>query len=280
MTTKPTYAELVEARKSRLANHRTIVTPEMEARNAIKVEQLRQMAIKESNSYFWIDLSQKKFTHIFSAHHPHLKHPTINVSHPDNLSQTNLRAHPDTLYFNLESDIMFYDLMMAQPFEQRKNFVSVVLRCLKNEKNRYKVWLFTTYVDECDVVGVPCSLIVKAECLDMFSTENFQPYRQFYLANETNPHKILLLDSDNKHILKGKELKVLELGEHGLTIEETAAEMCVDVTTIKSHRTQTMLKLNAPTFPLACMMAKKLKCLMNYKLCLINYLLLIINYDL
>lgn len=231
----------------------------MDARNLIKVEQLRQMAIKESNSYFFIEFCQKKFTHIFSAYHPYLIHPTIKVTDPENMSQMNLRADPDTVHFNLESDILFYDLLMAQPFEQRKNFVSVIVRYLKNEEDKYHVWLFTTYVNECDVVGTPCSLIVKGEQMELFSTKNFHPYRQFYLANETNPHKIILLESDNKHVLKGKELKVLELSIAGRTIKEMAAELCVKSSTIKSHRKQAMRKLNAPTFLLACMMAKKLK---------------------
>ena len=259
MTTKPTYAELVEARKSRLANHRTIVTPEMEVRNAIKAEQLRQMAIKESHSYFFIEFSQKKFTHIFSAYHPYLIHPTIKVTDPENMSQMNLRADPDTVHFNLESDILFYDLLMAQPFEQRRNFVSITLRCLKGEEGKYHVWLFTTSVNECDVVGTPCSLIAKGERMDLFSAEKFHPYRQFYLADETHPHKAILLESYNKHVLTGKELKVLEMSIAKHTIKEIAEDLGLKSSTIKSHRKQVMLKLNAPTFSLACMMAKRLK---------------------
>ena len=259
MPTNHTQSELVEARNSRLAQHRTVANPEMDARNLIKVEQLRQMAIKESNSYFFIEFSHKKFTHIFSAYHPYLIHPTIKVTDPDNMSQMNQRTHPDTVHFNLESDILFYDLLMAQPFEQRKNFVSITLRCLKNDENKYEVWLFTTSVNECDVVGTPCSLIAKGERMDLFSAEKFHPYRQFYLANETNPDKPILLESDNKHVLTAKELKVLEMSIAGRTIKEIAKDLDVEVCTIKSHRKQVMLKLNAPTFTLACLMAKKLK---------------------
>lgn len=259
MPTEPTQSELVEARNSRLAHHRNLTNPEMDARNIIKVEQLRQMAIKESNSYFFIELCHKKFTHIFSAYHPYLIHPTIKVTDPENMSQMNLRADPDTVRFNLESDIMFYDLLMAQPFEQRRNFVSVMLRCLKDEEGKFHVWLFTTSVNECDVVATPCSLIAKGERMDLFSAEKFYPYRQFYLANETNPDKPILLESDNKHVLTGKELKVLELSIARHTIKEIAKELEVQSSTIKSHRKQVMLKLNAPTFSLACMMAKRLK---------------------
>lgn len=259
MPTEPTQSELVEARNSRLAQHRTVSNPEMDARNLIKVEQLRQMALKELNSYFFIEFSQKKFTHIFSAYHPYLMHPTIKVDDQKNMSQMNLRAHPDTVYFNLESDIMFYDLLMAQRFEQRRNFVSVTLRCIKDEEGKYHVWLITTSVNECDVVGTPCSLIVKGERMDLFSADKFHPYRQFYLANETNPDKPILLESDNKHVLTGKELKVLEMSIAKRTIKEIAKELGVESCTIKSHRKQVMLKLNAPTFSLACMMAQRLK---------------------
>ena len=259
MPTEPTQSELVEARNSRLAQHRTVSNPEMDARNLIKVEQLRQMALKESNSYFFIEFSQKKFTHIFSAYHPYLMHPTIKVDDQKNMSQMNLRAHPDTVYFNLESDIMFYDLLMAQRFEQRRNFVLIMLRCLKDEKGKFHVWMFTTSVNECDVVGTPCSLIVKGERMDLFSADKFHPYRQFYLANETNPDKAILLESYNKHVLTGKELKVLEMSIAKRTIKEIAKELGVESCTIKSHRKQVMLKLNAPTFSLACMMAKRLK---------------------
>jgi DNA-binding CsgD family transcriptional regulator len=259
MPTEPTQSELVEARNSRLAHHRNLTNPEMDAHNLIKVEQLRQMAIKESNSYFFIELCQKKFTHIFSAYHPYLIHPTIKVSNAENMSDTNIRAQADTVCFNLESDILFYDLLMAQPFEQRRNFVSVMLRCLKDEKGKFQVWLFTTSVNECDVVGTPCSLIAKGERMDLFSAEKFHPYRQFYLANETNPDKPILLESDNKHVLTGKELKVLEMSIAKRTIKEIAKELGVESCTIKSHRKQVMLKLNAPTFSLACMMAKRLK---------------------
>ena len=259
MPTEPTQSELVEARNSRLAQHRTVSNPEMDARNIIKVEQLRQMALKESNSYFFIEFSQKKFTHIFSAYHPYLMHPTIKVDDQKNMSQMNLRAHPDTVYFNLESDILFYDLLMAQRFEQRTNFVLIMLRCLKDEKGKFHVWMFTTSVNECDVVGTPCSLIVKGERMDLFSADKFHPYRQFYLANETNPDKAILLESYNKHVLTGKELKVLEMSIAKRTIKEIAKELGVESCTIKSHRKQVMLKLNAPTFSLACMMAKRLK---------------------
>ena len=259
MPTEPTQSELVEARNSRLAQHRTVSNPEMDARNLIKVEQLRQMALKELNSYFFIEFSQKKFTHIFSAYHPYLMHPTIKVDDQKNMSQMNLRAHPDTVHFNLESDIMFYDLLMAQRFEQRRNFVSVTLRCIKDEEGKYHVWLITTSVNECDVVGTPCSLIVKGERMDLFSADKFHPYRQFYLANETNPDKPILLESDNKHVLTGKELKVLEMSIAKRTIKEIAKELGVESCTIKSHRKQVMLKLNAPTFSLACMMAQRLK---------------------
>ncbi len=259
MPTEPTQSELVEARNSRLAQHRTVSNPEMDARNLIKVEQLRQMALKESNSYFFIEFGQKKFTHIISAHHPDLMHPTSKVDDQKNMSQMILRAHPDTVYFNLESDILFYDLLMAQRFEQRRNFVSVTLRCIKDEEGKYHVWLITTSVNECDLVGTPCSLIANAERMDLFSAEKFHPYRQFYLANETNPDKPILLESDNKHVLTGKELKVLEMSIAKRTIKEIAKELGVESCTIKSHRKQVMLKLNAPTFSLACMMAQRLK---------------------
>lgn len=231
----------------------------MDARNIIKVEQLRQMAIKESNSYFFIELYQKKFTHIFSAYHPYLKHPTIKVSNAENMSDTNIRAQADTVQFNLESDILFYDLLMAQPFEQRENFVLIMLRCLKDEQGKFHVWLFTTYMNECDVVGTPCSLIAKGERMDLFSAEKFHPYRQFCLVDETNPDKRTLIESDSKHVLTAKELKVLEMSIERCTIKVIAKELDVESCTIKSHRKQIMLKLNAPTFSLACMMAKKLK---------------------
>lgn len=259
MPTKPTLSELVEARQSRLANHRAIISPEMEACCAIKMEQLRQMAIKGSHSFFRIDLSQKKISHVFSTYHPHLKHPSILVADPDNLFKVNRIEHPDTHYFNIETDILFYDLMMAQPFEQRKNIVTVQIRCIQTRPGKYEVFFFRIYVEECDVVGTPSSLIVKVECMESFSTENFRPYRQFYLANENDPNDCNLLESDNKYELKGKELEVLQLGVEDFTIEEMALELKVNVTTIKSHRKQAMRKLNAPTFSLACMMAKKLK---------------------
>jgi len=259
MQTKPTQSELVGARKSRLANHHAITSPEMEACCDIKMEQLRQMAIKGSHSYFRIDLSRKKFSHIFSTYHPHLKHPSILVTDNDNLSKLNQIEHPDTHYFNLETDILFYDLMMAQPFEQRKNMVSVQVRCMLTEAGKYGVFFIRIYVEECDVVGTPCSLIVKVKRMELFSTADFHPYRQFYLANEKKTNDYTLLESDNKHELKGKELEVLQLGVAGFTIEEMAQKLKVSVTTIKTHRKQAMRKLNAPNFSLACMMAKKLK---------------------
>lgn len=259
MVTKPTLSELVEARRLQIANHRCIITPEMEAKNLIKTEWLRQMTIKGSSSYFFIELSQKKFTAAFSAYHHNLIHPVIHVSDPDNLTKVNKRVHPDTLQFNIETDVMFYDLMMEQSFEQRKNFVGMSTRCILNEKGTYDVWFIRTYVDECDVVGIPCSLIVKAERMDIFSTKDFHPYRQFYLANETHPDEITLLESNNQINLTDKELKVFQLGAKGLTIEEAASKLGIDETTIKSHRAQAMLKLNAPNFRLACIMAKKLK---------------------
>lgn len=258
MPTKPTQSELVEARNSRLAHHRTLTNPDMNARNIIKMELLRQIAINESSSYFFIELCQKKFTHIFSADQPYLKHPTIKVTDAENMSNTNMRAHADTVHYNLESDILFYDLLMAQPFERRKDFMMVMLRCLKDEKDKYHVWLFTTYVNECDIVGTPCSLIAKGERMDLFSTENFHPYRQFCLVDETNPDKRILIESDNKHALTAKELKVLEMSIAKRTIKEIAKELKVEISTIKSHRKQIMLKLNAPTFSLACIMAQKL----------------------
>jgi DNA-binding CsgD family transcriptional regulator len=259
MQTKSTLLELIEARKSRLANHRAIISPEMEACCAIKMEQLRQMAIKGSHSYFRIDLSRKKFSHVYSTYHPHLKHPSIHVADPDNLFKLNGIEHPNTHYFNLETDILFYDLMMAQPFEQRKNMVSVQIRCIKTAADKYEVCLIRTFVEDCDVVGTPCSLTVKVKRMKLFSTEDFHPYRQFYLSNEKDPNDYTLLESDNKHELKGKELEVLQLGVDGLTIEEMARELKLSVTTIKSHRKQAMRKLNASSFSLACMMAVKLK---------------------
>jgi|GEM_PF-3368046 len=259
MPTKPTLSELVDARKSRLANHRAIISPEMEASSAVRTELLRQMAIKGSHSYYRIDLSQKKISHVFSRRHSHLKHPAILVSDPDNLMKINRLEHPDTHYFNVETDVMFYDLMMSQPFEQRKNMVVVQTRCMQVAPGKYEVRFIRMYVEECDVVGTPCSLIVKVERMESFSTADFYPYRQFYLANEKNPDDITLLESDNRYELKGKELEVLQLGVRGFTIEKMAQELKVNIATIKSHRKQAMRKLNAPGFSLACMMAKKLK---------------------
>lgn len=258
MKKKPTHAELLEERKILLQNHRNVVSPEMRARKATKIEDLRQMTIKGGYSNLRFELDVHAFTAAFSVNHANMKHPYIHVGDPNNLSEANRIAHPETHYFNVETDVILYNTLMKQSFEQRKNFVSISLRCIMNVKGIYEVHLITIYVDECDVVGMPWSFSIKDEVLHLYSTENFRPYRQFYLANEANPDEITLLESYNSNQLTDTELEVLKLGVE-CTILETADILGTTVSTAKSHRKQAMLKLNAPTIPLACVLAKKLK---------------------
>jgi DNA-binding CsgD family transcriptional regulator len=53
--------------------------------------------------------------------------------------------------------------------------------------------------------------------------------------------------------------EVLVLTHQHKTIAETASQLFVSVTTIKSHRSQIKEKLNAPSLPLACILANKLR---------------------
>ena len=259
MIAKLTLSQLLEARNDRIANHRSIINPQLEAKRKVTTDFIRQLAIKTAHSYFRIDLCKKKFSDVFSAYHPDLKHPTICVSDPHNLLKINRRSHPKTLCFNLETDVMFYDIMMELPFEDRKKMVSVQTRYIQNETGKYEVFLITTYVEECDVVGTPCSLVVIAERMEMFTPEEFYPYRQFYLQNETNPDDFVLIETENKYKLKGKELEIIQLGVKDMSIEDMSQVLNVSEATIKTHRANVMLKLNAPTFALACLMAKRLK---------------------
>jgi len=261
MKTKPTYTELLQERKNQQEQHRVVVTPDMITRKDYKIEDMRQRTIKGSHSNMRYEMNTGTFTAFFSSRHAHMKHPTIHIDDSECLSQLSRVTDPDTHYFNVETDVRFYNLMMEQSFEQRKNIVLLCMRSIQNEKGIYEVHLSRTYVEDCDVVGTPWSLSIKDEVLELYSTEDFHPYRQFYLANEAHPKEITLLESDNCNELTAKELKVLQLAAKKYTILNSAAEMNTDSSTIKSHRKQIMLKLNAPTFPMACMLAKKLKIL-------------------
>jgi len=259
MFTKPTLACLQNERNNLFNSHTLVITPEMEPRKPFHIENMRRNSKFSNQSYSLLDLDMIMISDTFSAYTKRLFKPSINTKKPGNWKYLNRLCHQDDIYFNTETDILFYNIVMSLEIKQRKHIQLQYTRRLKNRHNTYDLYIIRVHVLECDENGLPWLISIETELMPEFKTTNFHPNRQFILFNEADNviEKRFVNESTNE--LTHQELEVLTLACKGYKMKEMLSMLFIEECTLKTHRSRIMEKLNAPSMELACIIARKLR---------------------
>lgn len=258
MFTKPTLACLQNERNNLFNSHTLVITAEMKPRKSFHTENMKRNSKFSNLSYSMLDLDIIMID-TFSAYTKRLHKPDTNKAKPGNWKYTNRWCHQDDIYFNTDTDILFYNIVMSLEVKQRKHMQLQYTRRMKNKHNTYDLYIIRVHVLECDEHGTPWLISIETELMPEFKTTNFHPNRQFVLFNEDDNRieKRFVTESTNE--LTHQELEVLTLACRGYKTEEMLSMLFIEKCTLKTHRSRIMEKLNAPSMELACIMARKLR---------------------
>lgn len=257
--TETSLAKLQQERNSLFDSHNNIITPAMEARKVVHVNNMRQMSKSGNRSFSLLDLHAGRFTHHFSAYSKLLHHASIQPDHADNWKEANRLCHPDDIAGNTETDILFYRQLMELTPDQQLHFVMLCLRRMRNKNNEFNIYLLRTYVIDMDDNRMPWLVVVESELMSQFNPKNYYPNRQYFLLNEHDNFIQERFEEYSTELLTKQQYEVLDLACNHLSTEKMAKKLFITTNTIKSHRSQIIEKLNAPTLTLACLMAVNLR---------------------
>jgi len=257
-TPQPTLTELQMERSTLFSSHSNVVTPNMEIRRSVLINNMKQQSKSGNRTLCLLDLNMGRFIHHISAYKSQ-QQPSIVTEQPDNWQHANQLCHPNELLLNTETDILFYRQLMALPPEQRIHFVMLCLRRLRNKNNGHNIYLLRVNVVELDDMGHPWLVMVEAELMTQLKPKIFYPNRQYFITNEQdNSIRTQFSEHCISH-LTNQEYEVLELACNGFSIEEMAKKLFISISTVKTHRSQIIEKLNAASLPYACTMAVNLR---------------------
>ena len=102
---------------------------------------------------------------------------------------------------------------MSLPFEQRMEFVLNCLQRFKNKIGNFDMYLVRVSVIEYDALGIPWILLIEAELLKEYNTDDYFAVRHFVLLNKENGEMEKHFDDLNINHLTDQEFKVLKLAE-------------------------------------------------------------------
>jgi DNA-binding CsgD family transcriptional regulator len=162
---------------------------------------------------------------------------------------------------NLETDILFFNLLHSMPEHKSKRLQMHCLRQIHNNQSEYDVYLVRMVVLKYDIAGNPWLVKIELERMTQFMPKEFYHQRTAVLIGSDTKDSVTLLDVQNPNALTEDELNVLKQAGCKKSVKETALLLNKSDNTVKKIRARVMLKLNAPTMELACLMAKMLKML-------------------
>ena len=211
MSKKPSLFELLEEYSNLFRGHYSIVSKEMETRLTMWMDCLRILSKCGNRTYSLLNLNNGKIENCFTAHSQCNEHPVIHLLNPANKKKLVDSYHRKDCYTNIETLNLMYNKLMSLPFEQRMEFVLNCLQRFKNKIGNYDIYLIRISVIEYDALGIPWILLIEAELLKEYNTNDFFPVRHFVLLNKENGEVKKHFDDLNLNHLTDQEFKVLKL---------------------------------------------------------------------
>jgi DNA-binding CsgD family transcriptional regulator len=256
---KTTLVELQQEWNLLLIAKSYFVSAVMETEKGDLISALRTARVASDRSLLLLDQHLKRLVLHLPAVDNQLAINPIRMDDPDNLKSLHRLYHPKDHLINLETDILFFNMLHSLPEHEGKRLQMHCLRRIQNKQGGYDVYLVRMVVLKYDMAGNPWLVKIELERMTQFMPKEFYHQRTAVLITSDAKDKVALLDVQNPNALTTDELNVLKQAACKKSVKETAAALNKKADTVKKIRARIMLKLNAPTMELACLMAKMLK---------------------
>lgn len=235
-----------------------MVTDEMEMQRKMWKSMLEQLSIRSDRKYCFLNLNTGKLESCQTLIHHSIIRSESQTETID-LEKVHSYYSSKDIYRNAETDIIFYNSLMALPIELRKYFTLTCLRRIKNSHGKQNIYLLSAFAAISDALGEPWLVLIVFDLLAEFKANNFNYFRLYELNNIEVSGKYKIFEKYNINNLTEQERKVLKLVNKKPSIREMAEVFSVTQDTIRSHRYQAMKKMNAPSLHLASFLARVLK---------------------
>ncbi|MDD4993742.1 MAG: hypothetical protein PHR83_16090 [Paludibacter sp.] len=256
-----TLAELQQELNLLLIALSYFVTADMEAKKKDMISALEAARVANDRSLLLLDLQLRRFVLHLPAVDNQLAVNPIRMDDPGNLKSLHRLYHPKDHLINLETDILFLNMLHTLREHEGERLQMHCLRRIHNNRGEYDVYLVRMVVLKYDMAGNPWLVKIELERMKQFMPKEFYHQRTAVLIGSDAKDSVTLLDVQNPNALTEDELNVLIQAGCKKSVEETAAALNKKKDTVKKIRARIMQKLNAPTMELACQIAKLLKIL-------------------
>jgi len=254
-----TLAELQQEWNLLLIAISYFVSAVMETQKKDMISALEAARVASDRSLLLLDLHLKRFVLHLPALDNQLAINPIRMDDPDNLKSLHRLYHPKDHLINMETDILFLNMLHTLPEHEGERLQMNCLRRIQNNQKGYDLYLIRIVVLKYDMAGNPWLVKIELERMTQFMPKEFYHQRTAVLIGSDAKDSVTLLDVQNPNALTEDELNVLKQAVCKKSVEETAAALNKKKDTVKKIRARVMQKLNAPTMELACQMAKMLK---------------------